>query len=411
MNNLSKILSYTTLGTLCAFLLQIVSAKILSVYDYGVIAKWLTDLAFLSIFFVFGLDNSLLFFSKKNNNDYNKKFFINLVFFSFSGFLLLFISFLINSIYYILLVLSCYILAIIQSFNAYNQLNENFNKYGIINFLKSFFLFVFFLILFLIDFKINSNQYLFLYSLILIFTLFLVFFISYKPVFKSFSYIDFLNKEYFVYGSKSMLNTFLAILLYSLTIYFLDYYESKKEVGLFFAATVLSKLAWVIPDSVGNLLYPKFLKINIKYTKEQVMKETFFYAQFNFILNILAIFLFALLGKLLINLIYGDEYKEIFYLVIVLLIGNQGMVYYKILGRYLASINEWKVQRISLIVAVIFNIISNMILIKYFGLLGAAISTALSFWICGLIMSYNVRGSFIGFINLKIFIRELLYDK
>lgn len=409
MNNLSKILSYSTLGTLFAFLLQIVSTKILGVYDYGIIAKWLTDLAFLSIFFIFGLDNSILFFSKNNKEDYNTNFSINIFFFSTVFAIIFSISMLFNSTYYSLLSLSVFAVAIIQSLNAYNHLNENFNKYGLVNFLRNFFLFVFFSFIFIAHINLNYTQYLYFYVSVLFLTLFFVFLITHKPSIKIKSIS--IRKEYFIYGSKSMMNTFLAILLYSLTIYFLDYFESKREVGLFFAASVLSKLAWVIPDSVGNLLYPKFLNINIKYTKKDVFYETYFYAQLNFLLNILAIILFFIFGKFFIDIIYGEEYLEIFYLVIILLIGNQGMVYYKILGRYLASINEWAIQRVALFSAVICNIILNFLMIKYFGLIGAAIATALAFWTCGLIVSFKVSGSLVGFINLKSFFKGILSDK
>ncbi|MGS0706914.1 oligosaccharide flippase family protein [Acinetobacter sp. ANC 3781] len=411
MNNLSKILSYSTLGTLCAFLLQLTSVKILSIYDYGIIAKWLTDLAFLSVFFVFGLDNSLLFFSKNNNDKFNENFYRNIFFFSFICFLLMMPAIFFNSIYYISLVLSCYILAIIQSFNSFNQLNERFSKYGITNLSKNLFIFLFFFLVFILNFEISYTNYLIFYLILLFFTLLFVFIINYKPKIENFKKIEIFDKSYFIYGSKSMLNTFLAILLYSVTIYILDIFLGKEEVGLFFAASVLAKLAWVIPDSVGNLLYPKFLKINIKYSKEKVMKETYFYAQLNFLLNIIAIVLFFILGKLFINIFYGVEYKEIFYLVIILLIGNQGMVYYKILGRYFAAINEWRIQRVALIFSVIFNIILNLILIPILGIVGAALSTALAFWLCGIIMALHLHGSFIGFINLKMLFGKLLNDK
>ncbi|MGY6625080.1 oligosaccharide flippase family protein [Acinetobacter johnsonii] len=411
MNNLSKILSYSTLGTLCAFLIQLVSVKILSIQDYGVIAKWLTDLAFLSIFFVFGLDNSLLFFSKKDEESYVESYSRNIIFFSIILILLAIPLIVFREYNYLNLVICCYILAVIQSLNAYNQLNENFGKYGLINLSKNLFLFIFFGFSFLIGLKYSSFEYVFYYTISLLITLFFVICIGKRPKIQILNISSIFDRSYFSYGAKSMLNTFLAILLYSVTIYMIDIFLDKKQVALFFAATVLSKLAWVVPDSVGNLLYPKFLKIDIKYSKNQVMSETFFYAQLNFLLNVVAVIVFLILGNNLIKIFYGNAYLEMFYLVVILLIGNQGMVYYKILGRYLAAMNEWKIQRIALFCAAIFNIILNIILIRAFGVVGAAISTALAFWLCGLIITLKVKGSLIGFINLKSFFGKLLNAK
>lgn len=411
MNNLSKIVSYSTLGTLCAFLIQLISVKILSIQDYGVIAKWLTDLAFLSIFFVFGLDNSLLYFSRKNNKHYDINFYKNVIFFTIFCTIFLILSIVFGGLYYTLLILSCYILALIQTFNSYNHLNENFNKYGLINLSKNLAIFIAFLIIFILNMDIKYEEYLYYYFLMLFVSFILVLSISYKPKINKINKINFFDSEYFIYGSKSMLNTFLAILLYSVTIYILDIFLDKKDVAIFFAATVLAKLAWVIPDSVGNLLYPKFLKIDIDYSRNKVMEETYFYAQLNFLINILSILMFLLIGRFIVDKFYGPDYKDMFYLVIILLIGNQGMVYYKILGRYLAAINQWKVQRLALVFAVIFNIFFNILLINKLNLMGAAIATALSFWVCGIIMSIHVKGSFLGFIDIRILFRKLLNDK
>uniref|UniRef100_UPI00191A2E93 lipopolysaccharide biosynthesis protein n=1 Tax=Psychrobacter immobilis TaxID=498 RepID=UPI00191A2E93 len=360
MNNLYKILSYSTLGTLCAFLIQILSANILTVYEYGVIGKWLTDLSFLSIFLVFGLDNSLLFFSKNNNEFFSKNFYKNIVFFTIISIFLLVTSTLSNNIlYYSSLIVVCYILAIVQSLNAFNLLNSSFNKYGLINLVRNLIIFLILLVFYIIDSDIDSSVYIKIYMLSMFLVLAVVVPMSYKPKIKIINIKMSIDRLYLKYGFKSMSNTLFAVLLYSSTVYVLDFYETKESVGVFFAATVFSKLAWVIPDSIGNLLYPKYLKIGDAYSKEDVFKETYFFAQLNLFLNILSILAFYFIGKFVIDILYGSSYLNMFWIVIILLIGNQGMVFYKILGRYQASINEWKTQRVALILAIFSNIILN----------------------------------------------------
>lgn len=409
MNNLSKLLSFSTLSTFFAFILQIISANILSTYDYGVVARWLTDLSFLSIFLVFGLDNSLLYSSRNNSKAFDKNFYKNLLFFSLISVLLVLLSFLSkNPFYYITLIVTCYLLSIVQSLNAYNLLNSNFTKYGLTNLIRNALLLIVFLVVSLLKVDLNSSDYIKAYTYIIFSVLFFTIIINYAPKFELFEYELESNKLYFSYGFKSMSNTLFAVMLYSSTVYMLDLLGSKENVAIFFAATVLSKLAWVIPDSIGNLLYPKFLKIGSQYTKQQVFKETYFYAQLNFLINVLAILTFLLFGNLFIDIVYGEEYKQMFWIVIILLLGNQGMVFYKILGRYHASINEWKTQRLALIIATISNITLNYFLIRSFGIFGSAIATAISFWICGIIMANKVEGSLSGFLDVKSLIRKLI---
>lgn len=412
MNNLYKILSYSTLGTLCAFLIQILSANILTVYDYGVIGRWLTDLSFLSIFLVFGLDNSLLFFSKSSETDFSLNFCKNIIFFTFIALLFLLLSFLSNNIlYYSSLIVVCYMLAIVQSLNSYNLLNSYFNRHGLTNFIKNLIILLVLSIVYFTRIDVGSDLYINIYTLSIFLVFLVAIIINHKPKVELSNVRIIIDKLYLTYGFKSMSNTLFAVMLYSSTIYILDYYESKESVGIFFAATVLSKLAWVIPDSIGNLLYPKYLKIAYEHEKYAVFQETYFFAQLNLILNILSIIVFYFIGSFIINILYGSNYLDMFWIVIILLTGNQGMVFYKILGRYQASINEWKIQRLALIAATISNISLNLVLIDRLGILGSAISTAISFWICGVIMAYNIKGSFKGFLNLKEFFGKIINVK
>lgn len=410
MNNLSKVLSFSTLGTLCAFLLQLISVRILSIYDYGILGKWLTDLAFFSLFFVFGLDNALLYFSKSRNK-FNSHLRINVIYFTLLSFLLCIIILILKNYIYLYLVICAYFLALIQSQNAFNQLEQKFTKYGLVNLIKNLLPFLFFAITLSIGMTLSINKYFQLYT----FSLFLALIYCTTTTVKGFTKNISLNnpffKEYFIFGWKSMMNTFLAVLLYSSTIYFLNYYHSIESVAIFFAASTLAKLGWVIPDSIGNILYPKFLKIDISYDKKDVFAEMYFFAQSNFLINSLAILGFLLVGNFIIDLIYPETYKQMYSLVIILLIGNQGMVYYKILGRYLASINEWKVQRIALVCGIFSNFLMNFILTDYWGGIGAAVATSISFWICGIIMATAVKGSLIEFINVKKIIGNAISAK
>ena len=136
-----------------------------------------------------------------------------------------------------------------------------------------------------------------------------------------------------------------------------------------------------------------------------------YYAQIVFVFNILAIIGFLIMGNLILNFLYTSEYKSIFIPVIILLIGNQGMVYFKLLSRYLASTNNWKPLYFSLGFGIIINISLNLILIKFYGLIGACIATSLSFLACGIFISFFVKGSFYGFLNIKSLFKKLFLSR
>src|SRR5690606_30876841 len=140
------------------------------------------------------------------------------------------------------------------------------------------------------------------------------------------------RRDYVVYGRKSMFNTLLAISLYTCTVYCLDYILGKEAVAYFCVASAVAKLVWVLPDAVGNVMYPRFLRINRHYTRAAVMEDAYRLSRIVVVLNILAVLVFLIAGRWFISFIFGDEFVDGAYPVIaILLIGNQGMVLYKIL--------------------------------------------------------------------------------
>jgi len=184
---------------------------------------------------------------------------------------------------------------------------------------------------------------------------------------------------------------------------------SSKWVAYYFVAVAISKLSWLITDASGNILYPKFIKITDKETEQKAIDELYFYGTLNFLINILAIIVFYFIGRFVILLIYEDSYLVSYVPTLILLLGSQGMAYYKLIGRYLASKNEWNPMYLALGIAVIFNISFNIIVLKFttYGIIGVAASSAVSYWICGLVISYFLGGSFRGFMSFRIVIVHL----
>lgn len=390
------------LGTILTFCFQTICSHLMDVTEYGKLGVWLTNIGYLGMFFILGLDSSILYHAKKGESyeeNMGKNFvcYFSIFFIACIGVLSLGLDYL----YYIPLFISILCLAISSVFKSYFHFHEEYLWYNLLNLVLPLGLTLSFggLLLYKIDI-IAYNSYL-LYSAVSFVAL----------IFSSIKYFSvsgikfrvsniFSNFYYFVYGIKSVLNTVLSLTLYASSIYCIRYLGSEDMVAYFFVASSISKLVWVLPDSAGNVLYPRFLKIGTLYSKESIKGEMFFYARIVFLLNILAVISFYLIGSYIISLLYTSDYKVVFVPIIILLIGNQGMVYFKLLSRYLAAENNWKPLYFALIVGVILNIVLNIVLIPIYGLNGTAIATAVSFLGCGFTISYFVNGSLFGFINL-----------
>lgn len=404
IKKLAHFLSFSVAATICTFVLQVVATHVLTPEEFGGFAKWLTDINYFSVFLIFGLDNAILFFSKEKNqflsNAVRNAILFMVVFMSACFLTWVFDR---RLAYYIPLFISILSFSLYQTFNAFNQHSERMRLYGLFILIRAMALLVPFLYAFLMGDFWSTNDAIFAYSAVSVILAVGMAFVLFKAAGDVAFPKSIFDALYIAYGAKSMFNTLLAISLYTATIYCLDYLVSDEMLAYFFVAAAISKLAWVVPDAVGNILYPKFLRIGREYRQEDVLAETYFYAQLVFVINFGAVVVFAIAGKLVINLVFSSEYDAAYLPALILMIGNQGMVFYKILSRYLAAKNEWSTLRLGLMVGVLTNVCLNFYLIPILGVTGAAIATAIAFWACGLVLCAVVPGSFVGFVNVKAF--------
>ena len=92
----------------------------------------------------------------------------------------------------------------------------------------------------------------------------------------------------------------------------------------------------------------------------------------------IAMFGFIAVGKNFINIVYGEKYLEAYYISIILLIPTFFNMTVGMLVNVLDVLNKRQIRSYFLIFTTIINIVLTIIFIKYFGMIGAAIATAIS---------------------------------
>lgn len=387
------------LAMLITFIFQTVGTHIMSTNDYGIFSKWLTDLSYLSIFFILGLDSSLLYHARlgekiESNNIKNLVIYTIIYLLSLIIIVLIKIKFL----YGFTLVSTIYLFSITGVIQAYFQFNENFKVYNLLTVIRPFLILIVFSFIYFNNKIVTYKVILFLYaSAVFLFSIIsIVIYLSFAKIQKPRKFLD---VKYYTYGLKSIINKILSLLLYSSCIYIISYITNNEMVAYFFVASSISKMIWVIPDSAGNLLYPKFLKIHSEDENKKAINLMFFYAQILFVINIGCALGFFIFGEFFLNILYKKSYIAVYIPTIILLVGNQGMVYYKLISRYLASMNNWKPLYLGLLISIVLNVALNFLLIPIGGIIGSAIATSIAFWSCGIVVSFYVKGSFFAFIN------------
>lgn len=213
-------------------------------------------------------------------------------------------------------------------------------------------------------------------------------------------------KEFMIFGAPSIP---LSIANYTMTYtnrYFLKYYAGLSAVGLYGVGNRLASLIYLIVTGFqfawGPFVFSTYNDENAK----DIFSKILDYFTIVICLAVLGISLYA---KELLTIFATLEYIEAYKVVPFI---SSSIVTYTIGGYFAIGIpiakKTWHYIWISVIV-VAANVLLNFLFIKYFGLIGAAISTLLSFIILGvLLMKMSQRYYPIKFHFYKHFIMYII---
>ena len=166
---------------------------------------------------------------------------------------------------------------------------------------------------------------------------------------------------------------FLTTLNYRVDVFFVDYLLGSNEVGLYSVATNLAELLWQIPTALGFIVFSKVARDELKKEDKDIIK---------ILLVIPIVFIstsLILFGSDLVVFLYGEQFFESSKVLLYLLPGIIFMCFYKISYMEVAGKGKPQDNIIIIIISVVLNIIFNAILIPEFGLIGAAISSSISY--------------------------------
>lgn len=183
----------------------------------------------------------------------------------------------------------------------------------------------------------------------------------------------------------------LAVLIscnYNIDIFIMNFLQcNNTEIGIFGVAYGLSNMLWVLPDAFKELVYNK----TAKSTSSQSILILIF---INVLICILICVAFIFLGKIFLDIFYGEDYVQAFSTTLILFIGVIPMVSFKLI--HPVYVNEGKSMVVVkiLMVSIVSNIIASFILIPKFQSLGAALSSVISYSLCSLLFIIKFFGDY-----------------
>lgn len=392
----------TMLSTALIFLYQSKVSLFVSIEEYAEFSKWLTDLSVLMIFVVLGVDVAAPYFASRGKTIIDGYIIFNLCLF----FVICLVTLISNHIFQlnfsVMLIVCAFFTASFTALITFFQFNQSYKLYSYISSLKGLYIIgVFFLMTGIYE-VMSLDDVLKGYTFsvfVLCLTAFVFYIVTGGKI--TFEKVDI---AYFKYGFEASINKGFNIALYSLGYYITYYTLDSESVAIYFSAMLVAKVLWIIPDAIGNILYPKFLAMqnqsHIHNLEREIRKLSILVLVFNLIIFVV----FFLFGSYIFRLFFNENvYHEANNLFLIFLLGNYGMYFYKILSRYYASRGDWKVLRYAILISITVMIFLSSVL-HSFGVYGVSIACSVAFLLCGLVLivksSFSIH-AFIPMFKLK----------
>ncbi len=197
-------------------------------------------------------------------------------------------------------------------------------------------------------------------------------------------------KMLFKFGFVAMISAFLLTLNYKADVIMLKYFVDDAQIGLYSVGVMLAEYIWLIPDAFKEVLFART-------AKDDAIGEIMASIRINLFVSFIIIVGLIFLGRPFIYLMYGSEFIDSYAVTCVIMCGVPSMVLYKMTTSLYVANGKQLFYLGTLAVSAVSNIVLNLIFIPYFGKMGAAIASAISYNLCGLIF----YGRFLHDYNIK----------
>ena len=193
----------------------------------------------------------------------------------------------------------------------------------------------------------------------------------------------------------------------SFDIIILEHYYGFKTVAHYGIAVKVSLIVGIVLSSINTLIAPKISTLYFKKEFDALKHLITKSALLNFLITTPIIVLIIIFSEFLLEL-FGEDYVLAKYALIFILLSQAFNAICGSVGTYLNMTGRQKIHQKILLIALVLNIILNLIFIPIYGMVGAAVSTGISlvFWnITGVIIIMKkdkINSTIFGLIGNKL---------
>jgi O-antigen/teichoic acid export membrane protein len=195
-------------------------------------------------------------------------------------------------------------------------------------------------------------------------------------------------KKTLPYGIKSYIGSIIWFLLLRTDLYMVNKYEGEKSAGLYDVAFNLSETFYILPSIILFILFPKLCAI------KNIQEKWILARKVGLCLTLILLLMFivsSVLAEFIIVLLFGEAFIASTTVFILLIVGKILISINSIFSNFIASIHVPVISIPFNASIVVLNIYLNFILIKSYGMAGAALSSIICF---GLLIPFHMYFTF-----------------
>ncbi len=186
-------------------------------------------------------------------------------------------------------------------------------------------------------------------------------------------------KKLINYGYKAHLSNILAFVNYRADMLLLSFFVGPAAVGVYTVAVSITEKLWLLSSAISTVLLPRLSQLSNDEDKRKLLTPLI--ARWVFWLTLFASLILVAIGSYVVQLIFGSDFIEAYSAMILLIPGIVVGACSKVLANDIAARGRPELNLATSWVAVIINIIGNIILIPKYGIQGAAAATSFAYLI------------------------------
>lgn len=175
---------------------------------------------------------------------------------------------------------------------------------------------------------------------------------------------------------------------------------TTSQLGVYSIGIALANKILLIPEAVKTILLAKL-------SRDKGPEEVAMATRYCLPVSVVTCLGIVALGRPFIDLLYGGDYKGAYEVTVATMVGIIAIMYYKMIATYNNVNRMQKINIVLLSIAVVANIIMNIILLPIMNIVGGAIASTISYTLCAMLfIAYFVKKTNVRIIDLFVLNRN-----